>query len=161
VWEHNTHVGDARATDMAAAGMVNVGQLARQRHHDERVVLVGFTGHRGSVVAAPSWDAPLRRLPVPEPPPETHEALLHDVLGRPSLLVFPERRDTPWLGAWRGHRAIGVVYHPEVDHRGNWVPTTMGGRYDAIISLDETTALHPLQLATAPSGELETFPWTT
>jgi len=83
------------------------------------------------------------------------------VLGRPSLLVFPERRDTPWLGAWRGHRAIGVVYHPEVDHRGNWVPTTMGGRYDAIISLDETTALHPLQLATAPSGELETFPWTT
>src|SRR5436309_1912127 len=144
VWEHNTHVGDARATDMMAGGMVNVGQVVRERHHAEGVVLVGFGGHHGTVIAADTWGGPMRQLPVPAPPGSSHEALLHHVAPRPSLLVFPERRDTPWLAARRGHRAIGVVYHPDMDPLGNWVPTIMGGRYDALLSFADTTAVHPL-----------------
>lgn len=159
VWEHNTHVGDARATDMAAAGMLNVGQVVRERHGAEGVVLVGFGGHHGSVIAADAWGAPLRSMPVPPAPTGSHEALLHAVAPAPALLVFGERRDGPWLSTRRGHRAIGVVYHPERD-RGNWVPTTMGRRYDAFLSFAETGALHPLHPeAPRPRAEQETYPW--
>ncbi|HXH56536.1 erythromycin esterase family protein [Iamia sp.] len=162
VWEHNTHVGDARATDMATAGMVNVGQLVRERHDAEGVVLVGFGGHHGEVIAGSSWGAPMQRLPVGSPPPGTHEDLLHQALGSDSLMVFPDRRDTPWLAAARGHRAIGVVYRPEGDARGNWVTTVMGRRYDAFCSFDRTDALHPLHHEEAAAGgEQETYPWTT
>jgi erythromycin esterase-like protein len=161
VWAHNTHVGDARATDMAAAGMVNVGQLVRQRHGGEGVVLVGFAGHRGSVVAAPAWGDPWRRMPVPPAPPGTHEDLLHQAVGEPALLVFPDGRDDGWLRSRRGHRAIGVVYEPGAERRGNWVPTVLGDRYDALLSFEGTDALHPLHPEDRPaSGELETYPWS-
>ncbi len=161
VWAHNTHVGDARATDMARAGMLNLGQLARERHADDGVMLVGFAGHRGSVIAAPAWGDPPRRTPVPPALAGTHEDLLHRALGQPSLLTFPERRDGAWLAGRRGHRAIGVVYEPEAERRGNWVPTVMGERYDALLSFDETDALHPLQSEEPRRrGELETYPWS-
>ena len=162
VWEHNTHIGDARATDMAAAGMVNVGQLVRERHGRDGVVLVGLGGYRGSVIAGESWGAPGRRMPVPPAPPGTHEDLLHEAVDGPSLLVFPEVRSGPWLGQRRGHRAIGVVYHPDRDRFGNWVPTVMGRRYDAFLYFDQTEALHPLhrELPAQPA-ERDTYPWST
>ena len=162
VWEHNTHVGDARATDMARAGMVNVGQLARERHGHDDVALVGFAGRRGSVIAASAWGAPMRRIDVPEAPSKTHEDLLHRAAPGRSLLVFPEQRDSPWLSAVRGHRAIGVVYRPEIDHLGNWIPTRMGGRYDALCAFDTTEALHPLELERVEvTAEQDTAPWGT
>jgi erythromycin esterase len=164
VWEHNTHVGDARATDMVAAGMVNVGQLVRERHADEGVVLVGFAGHHGTVIAADFWGAPFRRMSVPPAPPGTHEHLLHAALGRPALVVFPGNTTastSPWLATPRGHRAIGVVYRQATDAVGNWVPTVMGQRYDALVSFDTTEALHPLHPETpAPMEEQETYPWS-
>jgi len=159
VWEHNTHVGDARATPMSTAGMVNVGELVRDRHRDDGVVVVGCSGHRGEVVAASAWGATQRRMPVPPAPTGSHEALLHDVIGAPALLLFPERGGGPWLSARRGHRAIGVVYDPAHDALGNWVPTVMGTRYDALLSFDETTALHPLHEESPRFGEeQEAFP---
>ena len=76
------------------------------------------------------------------------------------MLVFPDARDGTWLSTRRGHRAIGVVYDPSGDRMGNWVPTVMGGRYDALCSFDETTAVHPLHLEAAqPSAEQETYPF--
>jgi erythromycin esterase-like protein len=162
VWEHNTHVGDARGTDMAAAGMVNIGQLVRERHEADGVVLVGFGGHHGHVIAASSWGAPMRRMKVPPAPAGSHEDLLSATSLPASLLVFPARRDTPWLAARRGHRAIGVVYDPRRDRLGNWVPTVMGRRYDAFCSFGTTDALHPLHLELArPGEEHETEPWGT
>ncbi|MBW3667565.1 MAG: erythromycin esterase family protein [Actinobacteria bacterium] len=158
VWEHNTHVGDARATDMAAAGMVNVGQVVRERHLGAGVALVGFGGHRGSVIAAEAWGAPMQRMAVPAAPEGAHEGLIHEEIGEPSLFVFPEDRSGPWLSARRGHRAIGVVYHPERDRPGNWVPTVIGRRYDAFLYFEETQALHPL-VALPVGKELETYPW--
>jgi erythromycin esterase-like protein len=160
VWEHNTHVGDARATDMARAGMVNVGQLVRERHLDEGVVLVGFGGHHGTVIAADEWGGQMERMPVPPAAPGMHEQLLHDAWGAPGLFVFPAQTDAHWLQARRGHRAIGVVYRPDNDQYGNWVPTVLGRRYDAFCYFDETSALHPLH-AEFPQvhAEQETFPW--
>ena len=162
VWEHNTHVGDARATDMHAAGMVNVGQIARERHSADGVVLVGFGGYEGSVIAADLWGAPMRRMPVPPAASGTHEDLLRQAAPPSSLLVFPATRDTPWLRARRGHRAIGVVYRPSGERRGNWVPTVMGRRYDAFCHFHRTEALHPLHReAPQPGAEQETYPWST
>ena len=159
VWEHNTHVGDARGTDMAAHGMVNVGQLVRERHDDDGVVLVGFGGYRGSVTAGRSWDAPAQAMTVPPAPSGTHEDLLHRAVGAPSLLVFGDDRHTPWLATRRGHRAIGVVYRPEQDQWGNWVPV-IGSRYDAFLSFEQTSALRPLG-APATKGERDTAPWAS
>lgn len=160
VWAHNTHIGDARATDMAAAGMTNLGQLARERHADEGVVLVGLAGHRGSVIAGRSWGAPAERLPVPPARDGSVEDLLHRALqDEESLLVFPETYDQPrWMRTSLDHRAIGVVYHPDQERWGNYVPSTMGDRYDALLSFGETTALEPLRAEPADDLEPETAP---
>lgn len=157
VWAHNTHVGDARATDMGPAGLVNIGELLRSRHGDEGVVLVGFASFGGTVVAADAWGDPDRVMSVPTARQPTHEWLLHQALGRPALLVFGEARSGPWLSARLGHRAIGVVYEPEREH-GNFVPTVMGSRYDALLYCERTEALTPLHRegrATEPEYETE------
>lgn len=160
VWAHNTHVGDARATDMAQAGMINIGQITREKYGTEDVVLVGFASHRGEVVAAAEWGSNEQVLEVPVAIRGTHEDLLHSALGYPAVLDFGSDRNGPWLHSHRGHRAIGVVYQPGREF-GNYVPTVMGRRYDAFIWLEDTTPLEPLrhepplreaELETAPSG---------
>jgi erythromycin esterase-like protein len=158
IWEHNTHVGDARATDMAAGGLVNVGQLMRERHGGEGVALVGFASHRGSVVAGDAWGSRERVMGVPEAVAASHEDLLHRALGTDAVLVFGDDRSGSWLSARLGHRAIGVVYDPGRE-QGNYVPTIMGQRYDALLWLEEAVALHPLHHEPPPSEpELETEP---
>lgn len=158
VWEHNTHVGDARATDMAGAGLVTVGQLLRERHAALGVSLVGCASYAGTVLAAASWGAPETTYQVPDARPDSHEGLLHRALGSPAVLVFPDDRSGPWLSGWRGHRAIGVVYHPWREAR-NYVPTRMGGRYDALLWWERTSALQPLHHEGRPrEAELETEP---
>ncbi|HEX2313670.1 MAG TPA: erythromycin esterase family protein [Thermomonospora sp.] len=158
VWAHNTHVGDARATDMAAAGMVNLGQLARERHGRDRVVVVGFAGGRGHVMAAPRWGDPPEVMPVPGPAPGSLEALLlREIELDHALFVFSDGPDQGWLTARRGHRAIGVVYDPDRDRR-QFVPTVLGDRYDALCWFAWTSALTPLHKETVRAGELETMP---
>ncbi len=158
VWEHNTHVGDARATDMARAGMVNVGQLVRERHLTEGVVLVGFASYRGTVLAGRSWGDPERVFHLPDAELGSHEELLHRTLGTASLLVFGDDRSGPWLSSRRGHRAVGVVYNPARE-AGNYVPTLMGGRYDALLWFERTEALRPLHHEGHPvEPEYETEP---
>ncbi|NUR28160.1 MAG: erythromycin esterase family protein, partial [Catenulispora sp.] len=112
VWEHNTHIGDARATPMTDHGMLNVGQLVRERHGEDAVAAVGMAGHHGSVIAAAAWGATPEVLPVPAAAEGSHEQLLHEALGEASVAVFPPADDSPWLNHPRGHRAIGVVYRP-------------------------------------------------
>jgi len=162
VWAHNTHVGDARATDMAGAGMVNIGQLVRERRNGVGVVLVGFGSQRGSVIAGRQWDAPMERMDVPEAREGSWENLFHNVLGDDRLMILTgsvaEISET--FRRTRGHRAIGVVYNPEYEQLGNYVPTPLSRRYDAFIYLDETEALHPLYIQPEPSIEpSETYPW--
>jgi erythromycin esterase len=158
VWEHNTHVGDARATDMARVGMVNVGSLARDRWGGE-VVIAGFSSHRGSVIAGSEWGAPMRRMTVPEARPESWEHLFHAAGAEDRLLMMDGLDDVPGALDPRGHRAIGVVYHPEREALGNYVPSVLPYRYDAMLYIDRSHALKPLKM---PEAELheppETYP---
>jgi erythromycin esterase-like protein len=157
IWEHNTHIGDARATDMVLDALVNVGQLMREEHSDEGVVLIGTAGYGGTVIAADNWGQPERIFRVPDARQSSHESHLHRVLGHQALLVFDPDRSGAWLSLWRDHRAIGVVYRPEYES-GNYVPTRLGARYDALLWFEETTALHPLHpepRATEPEFETE------
>ncbi|MBG0825020.1 erythromycin esterase family protein [Planomonospora sp. ID91781] len=173
VWAHNTHVGDARATDMAAAGMTNLGQLVRERHGGNggngggggsdgdggAVVLVGFGTHRGTVVAGDEWGAPAEVMPVPPARSASLESLLHEAEPEGALFVVPPPGDRPgWYDRPVGHRAIGVVYHPERDHLRNYVRTVPGRRYDAFLWLDRTSALRPLHGEPPGEAEPETFP---
>jgi erythromycin esterase-like protein len=156
VWEHNTHIGDARYTDMIDDGMVNVGQLVREGHAAEGVVLVGFGSYRGSVIAGKEWEAPMERMRVPPGRDGSWEQLLHAAGAGDKLMTFEDA--THEMLQSRGHRAIGVVYHPEYEHFGNYVPTVLPRRYDAFLFLDETTALHPLHLKADPHKVPETYP---
>jgi erythromycin esterase-like protein len=161
VWEHNTHVGDARFTDMARAGMVNVGQLARQRQGSEGVVLVGFGSYHGSVIAAEEWGLPMQRMRVPHARDDSFESAMHRTGIPRFLLVFDGSDDggIAGLDTVRGHRAIGVVYEPTHERWGNYVPTLLPRRYDSFIFLDDTDALDPLHMPVRTTGEPpETYP---
>jgi erythromycin esterase len=156
VWEHNTHIGDARFTDMVDDVMVNVGQLARERWGEEDTVLVGFSTHRGSVIAGDAWDAPAERMTVPEAREGSWDKLFNRAGGKDKLLLL---EGEGLFGQTRGQRAIGVVYHPEYEHLGNYVPTNLSHRYDALLYVDETEALRPLPVALDRNEEIpETFP---
>jgi erythromycin esterase-like protein len=144
IWEHNTHIGDARYTDMADDGMVNVGQLVREGHAGEGVVLIGFGSYRGSVIAGSEWEAPMQPMTVPPAQPDSWEDVLHRAGAADRLLLLDRVRDQENFLAKRGHRAIGVVYHPEHERFGNYVPTVLPRRYDAFLFVDETEALRPL-----------------
>jgi erythromycin esterase-like protein len=159
VWEHNTHIGDARATDMAAAGMHNLGQLARQHWGADDVSLVGFSTHRGRVIAAGEWGAPLESMPVPPAREGSWEDVLQRAAGADRLLLSSEVQEVPEAFERRGHRAIGVIYHPGRERWGNYVPTVLPARYDALLYLEETRALQPLHVPPAPDHEPpETYP---
>ncbi|MEH0986177.1 erythromycin esterase family protein [Micromonospora sp. CPCC 205556] len=157
VWAHNTHVGDARATDMAADGLVNIGQLGRERLGRDDVVLVGMGGHRGTVVAAPRWGSPAESMVVPPAREGSVEQRLHELMPERAVLVFGGPDQPEWVTGTADHRAIGVVYDPSFESWGNYVPTRLCDRYDAFIWCDETTALHPLSAATS-LGEMQTYP---
>ena len=161
VWEHNTHVGDARYADMEDAGMVNVGRLARERYGEEDVVIVGFGSYRGTVIASHEWGAPMERMPVPDARAGSWESILHLAQDGDKLLVFDgDAGGQKELMEPRAHRAIGVVYDPSIERFGNYVPTVLPRRYDAFLYLDETRALRPLHTEPRESGELpETFPF--
>jgi erythromycin esterase-like protein len=158
VWEHNTHIGDARFTDMADDGMVNLGQLARDRHGEAEAVLVGFASHRGRVIAGRAWDAPWEEVRVPPGRGDSWEDVLHQAGADDKLLIF-QRPASAELSAWRGHRAIGVVYRPQFEQSGNYVPTVLPRRYDALLYLDQTTAVRPL-LPPSEHEEMEEAPET-
>jgi erythromycin esterase-like protein len=159
VWEHNTHIGDAHFTDMARDGIVNVGQLMREERGDEEVVLVGFGSHRGSVIAGAGWGAPVKRMTVPPAQEGSWEDVLHHVGEEDKLLIFADAGKEEGLLEPRGHRAIGVVYDPSYERYGNYVPTVLPRRYDAFLHIDETQALHPLDMRPREDREPpETFP---
>jgi erythromycin esterase len=158
VWAHNTHIGDARYTDMARAGMFNIGQLAREQRRKDGVVLVGFGSHHGSVIAGKAWGAPMERMEVAEGRVSSWEDIFHRA-GGDQLLVFNGERLSDEFQKARGHRAIGVVYHPEFESRGNYVPTILPKRYDAFLYIDETQALHPLHIEPEEINPPDLYPW--
>ena len=158
VWAHNTHVGDAAATDQARRGEVTIGSLARERFGADRVVLIGFGSHRGTVVAGHDWGAPMATVPVPAARPGSIEDVLHAVAPQRALFLPPPGRRPGVLADELPHRAIGVVYRPERDRWANYVPSVLGDRYDAFLWFDETTAVRPLHPYHVDTREPETYP---
>ncbi|WP_152402005.1 erythromycin esterase family protein [Paenibacillus cellulositrophicus] len=145
LWEHNTHIGDARATDMAADGMVNVGQLVREYYRPAQTFSVGFGTHHGHVLAGSAWGAPVEVMEVPPAIQGSWEDLLARAGGGENMLLLFDADAQPELREVFGHRAIGVVYDPGYE-LGNYVPSRVPMRYDAFVFIHETHALEPLAL---------------
>jgi erythromycin esterase-like protein len=145
LWAHNSHLGDARATEMGKRGELNVGQLIRQRHGDD-AFLVGFTTYTGTVTAAHDWDDPGERRRVRPALPNSYELGFHEA-GIPCF--FLDLRDgaagTPLMAQPRLERAIGVVYRPETERISHYFLADMRRQFDAVIHFDETRAVEPLE----------------
>ena len=159
VWEHNSHLGDARATEMGEAGELNVGQLVRERYgRDAR--LIGFSTYQGTVTAASDWDGLAERKRVRPALAGSYEALFHDV-GRGRFLVnLADDRAAAALREPRLQRAIGVVYRPETERQSHYFEARLSGQFDAMLHIDETRAVEPLDRTSGwETGEApETFP---
>jgi erythromycin esterase-like protein len=160
VWEHNSHIGDARATSMGDSGEWNVGQLSRERFGED-AVLVGFSTYSGTVTAASDWDAPAERKKVRPGLPGSWEALFH-AAGLPNFLL-PIRDDprlSQALNQIRLERAIGVIYRPETERVSHYFEARLPRQFDALIHFDQTRAVEPLDRV--PGWDLgeppETFP---
>ncbi|AWB23042.1 hypothetical protein DA075_20815 [Methylobacterium currus] len=160
IWAHNSHLGDARATQMGARGEINLGQLLRERH-GRAVVRIGFTTYSGTVAAASDWGAPVERKRVRPALPGSHEALFHALgLGRFCLIPAPGTRAAAALHEGRLQRAIGVIYRPETERQSHYVEARLPEQFEAVLHLDETRAIEPLETGVAwEAGEVpETFP---
>jgi erythromycin esterase-like protein len=154
VWAHNSHVGDARATQLSERGELNIGQLVRQRHGRE-TLLVGFTTFTGTVTAAYDWGGPAERKRVRRALEGSWEELFHRT-GEAQLLVVPAG-----LQGRRLERAIGVIYRPETERLSHYFEARLADQFDAVIHIDETRAVEPLERTSDwVEGELpETYPW--
>ncbi len=159
IWEHNSHVGDARATQMSARGELNVGQLARQRYGD-RAALVGFTTYEGHVTAARDWGEAFERRRVRPARADSYEALMHAVDHPRFWVDCHEPTVQAALEQPRLERAIGVIYRPETERQSHYFPAQLGAQFDAVIHLDRTGAVEPLEPTPVwVAGEPpETFP---
>jgi erythromycin esterase-like protein len=160
VWEHNSHIGDARATAMGDMGEWNIGQLSRERFGSD-AVLVGFSTYQGTVTAASDWDAPAERKRVRPGLPGSFEALFHGARERNFLLIMRlDSRLEESLSERRLERAIGVIYHPETERVSHYFEARLPDQFDAVIHIDETHAVEPLdRTAGWDEGEPpETFP---
>jgi erythromycin esterase-like protein len=159
VWAHNSHLGDARATQMSERGEFNLGQLVRQRFRKE-AVLIGFTTYEGTVTAASDWDAPAERKNVRPGHRESYEALFHDV-DLPRFFLDLRRNDiSTALRTERLERAIGVIYRPETEMISHYFNARLSDQFDAVLHFDHTRAVEPLErTAEWELGEVEeTFP---
>lgn len=159
VWEHNTHIGDAHATDMHDAGMVNMGGLAREEYGRDNVFLAGFGSYKGTVMAGEEWGAPMQKMTLPPAREGSIEQRLHNESRKDRYYIFSDRHDNSIFDGRILHRAVGVVYDPARERYGNYVPSVMRERYDAFIYIDETSALHPVSAHTEDQKIPETYPF--
>lgn len=159
VWEHNTHIGDARATDMVNEGMINIGELARIKYQNKNVVLVGFGSYQGTVIAGRSWGDKMQVMDMPEARKGSWEFLMHKAGEEDKLLLMNDLEDVSSMKRPIDHRAIGVVYNSRHERYGNYVPTILPRRYDAFIYLDQTRALNSLHIQPDGSQIPETYPF--
>jgi erythromycin esterase-like protein len=158
VWAHNSHLGDARFTEMGEGGEVNVGQLARERFGRE-VVSVGFTTHTGTVTAASEWDAPAERKRVRPSLAGSYESLFHEV-GMDRFLLMLGDAAPAGLHEPRLERAIGVIYRPDTERISHYFHARLPQQFDAVIHVDQTRAVEPLERSAPPMAEelAETYP---
>jgi len=157
VWAHNSHLGDARATDRSRQGELNLGQLIRETHGRE-AFLIGFTTHRGTVTAASDWGSKAERKNVRAALPGSYEALFHAISC--DRFVLDLREDDERLPKQLLERAIGVIYRPETERASHYFHADLAAQFDAVLHFDETRAVEPLERTSEwDAGELEeTYP---
>jgi erythromycin esterase-like protein len=158
VWAHNSHVGDARHTEMGWHGQLTLGQLARDRH-ERGAFLVGLTTYEGTVTAASDWGAPALVKRVAPGRADAYEGELHDAGLSRDLVLFETGLE---VDPRRLERAIGVVYRPETERQSHYFEAEMARQFDAVVHLDRTRALWPLDRdpGWVPEGEApETYPF--
>jgi erythromycin esterase-like protein len=161
VWAHNSHLGDASATQMGESGEWNVGQLLREQYGRD-AVLIGFTTHTGTVTAADDWGGPALRKQVVPSLPGSVERLLHETgVPRFFLNVRDDAVVTDLLRQQRLERAIGVIYRPQTERMSHYFFAAVSEQFDALVHLDITSAVEPLEpYAPLPEDELpETYPF--
>ncbi|MGE5611633.1 MAG: erythromycin esterase family protein [Bacillota bacterium] len=160
VWAHNSHLGDARVTDMGRSGEFNVGQLLRE-HHGQEVFSIGFTTHTGTVTAASMWDGPAERKRVQPSLYGSYERIFHETSLPQFLLML--RTNHPAIELLREQqleRAIGVIYLPETERVSHYFYASLSDQFDAVIHIDQTRAVEPLERTAAwkPEEVPETYP---
>lgn len=162
VWEHNSHVGDARATELGQSGELNVGQLVREAHPGDSV-LIGFTTYTGTVTAAPDWGAAAERKRVRPALTGSYEELFHEVGVPRFLLPLQDDSATQVLPPSRLERAIGVVYRPATERISHYFEARLARQFDAVVHIDQTRAVEPLELTPGwEAGEPpDTYPFGT
>lgn len=145
VWAHNSHVGDARATEMSERGEVNIGQLVREQHTD--TYAIGFSTHDGFVTAATDWDMPALQRAIVPGFSESYEELFHHIPYKNFILNMKgnEKLDH-YLKIPRLQRAIGVIYRPETERLSHYFFTHLPYQFDSILHFDTTSAVRPLEI---------------
>jgi len=160
VWAHNSHLGDARSTEMGEFGEWNVGELVRKQHGD-KAFLLGFTTYTGTVTAASSWESPAEKKRVRPALPNSFESLFHQT-GIPRFILNFRENDflRHFLREPRLERAIGVIYLPETERASHYFHARIADQFDAVFHIDETRAVEPLEKSSEwKTGEApETYP---
>jgi erythromycin esterase-like protein len=162
VWAHNSHLGDARATQMSQRGELNLGQLVRQRYRADETFLLGLTTYSGTVTAASDWGAPAECKKLVPARSDSIEGLFH-ATGWPRFLL-PLRGGNSVLssvGQRYLERAVGVIYRPESERQSHYFHADVAHQFDAVIHIDDTLALRPLEHSVHWSNEeeAETYPF--
>jgi erythromycin esterase-like protein len=161
VWAHNSHIGDALATDMGGArGQINLGQLCREAHGDQ-AALIGFGTDHGTVAAASRWNGPMQRMAVRPARDDSYESLAHRTgIERFLLDLRAGHHETlrHRLRPERLERFIGVIYKPETERQSHYAKASLSAQFDAYVWFDATEAVTPL---TGDSGEppADTYPF--
>lgn len=155
VWAHNSHLGDASATEMGTRGEHNVGQLCRE-HFGEDAYLIGFGTDRGTVAAASEWDGPREIKEVRPAREDSYEGLMREA-GSENFLL-PLRDATPRLREERIECAIGVIYRPETELQSHYFRASLPRQFDEYVWMGQTQAVTPLEPEHA-EGMPETFPF--
>ena len=160
VWAHNSHLGDARATDVNKRGEINLGELVREKFGN-RSILIGFSTYSGTVTAASDWDGPVERKRVRRSLPESYEAAFHELGMSRAMFVFRDRKH-PLREMHRGHlqRAIGVIYRPQSEMLSHYFRAVLPDQFDVMLHIDQTRGVEPMEpTAEWHTGEAgETFP---
>ena len=161
VWAHNSHIGDARYTEMGAArGELNIGQLCRERF-GQSAALIGFGTHSGTVLAASDWDGPAEIKAVRPSRPDSYEALFHGAgIDRYLVDLRPGHNEAlrDDLRTARLERYIGVIYRPESERLSHYARASLSDQYDGFVWFDDTTAVTALPAQVA-GGEEDTYPF--
>ncbi|MBO0880699.1 MAG: erythromycin esterase family protein [Mycobacterium sp.] len=144
LWAHNSHVGDARATEMSADGQLTLGQLVRERYRDD-CRLIGFSTYTGTVTAASEWGGLAERKLVRPALPGSVEELFHET-GKPAFVVSPDGPAAAALDVVRLGRAIGVIYLPATERQSHYFHVRPADQFDVVIHIENSQALEPLDV---------------